>query len=247
MILLRDSTETVRWTSSNNSVATVSDGVVSPVSNGSAKITACAGSVSAECNVTVTIESGSVVVRNITRNLTGCSSSTDSSTVNDGDALTEMITAAEGYVLAGAAVTVTMGGEDVSDCYSNGIINIRSVTGDVVITINAVPVSGTVVQINADTLNPVFGYLNGEGKVMEHATLRYTGDYLPVVGGTELRCSIHWGGLGAQGHYYDADKTYLGVLPGLYISPYVTTLPEDAAFVRVNMGDKEQIITYTKP
>lgn len=242
-----DSTDTVRWTSSNNSVATVSDGVVSPVSNGSAKITAFAGSVSAECNVTVTIESGGVVVRNITRNLTGCSSSSDSSTVNDGDALTETITAAEGYLLAGAAVTVTMGGEDVSDCYSNGIINIRSVTGDVVITINAVPVSGTVVQINADTLNPVFGYLNGEGKVMEHATLRYTGDYLPVVGGTELRCSIHWGGLQAQGHYYDADKNYLGNLPALYQTPYVITLPEDAVFVRVNMGDKEQLITCTKP
>ena len=242
-----DSTDTVRWTSSNNGVATVNGGVVSPVSNGSAKITAYAGNVSAECNVTVTIESGGITVHNISRNLTGCTSSSNAVTVNDGDAIAETITAADGYVLVGASATVTMGGEDVSDCYSNGILNIQSVTGDIVITINAVPVSGTVAEINADTLNPLYGYLNEKGEVIEHATLRYTGDYLPVVGGTELRCSIHWGGLQAQGHYYDADKNYLGILPALYITPYVTMLPENAAFVRVNMGDKEQIITYTKP
>lgn len=242
-----DSTDTVKWVSSDHGVVTVNGGVVSPVANGSAKITAYAGSVSAACEVTVNIDSGGVVVHAITRNLTGCSSSSNSATVNDGDALTETITADDGYVLAGAAVTVTMGGEDVSDCYSNGAINIQSVTGDIVITINAVPVFGTVAEINAETLNPLYGYLNEKGEVVEHATLRYTGDYLPVVGGTELQCSVHWGGLQAQGHYYDAEKNYLGILPALYITPYVTTLPEDAAFVRVNMGDQEQLITYTKP
>lgn len=242
-----DSTDTVRWTSSNNSVATVNGGVVSPVSNGSAKITAYAGNVSAECNVTVNIEGGGVTVHNITRNLTGCTSSSNSATVNDGDTLTETITAADGYVLAGATATVTMGGEDVSDHYSNGILNIQSVTGDVVITINAVPVSGTVAEINAETLNPLYGYLNGKGEIVESETLRYTGDYLHVVGGTTLECSRAWGGLEAQGHYYDADKNYLGILPPIFSSSYATTLPEDAVFVRVNMGNEEQIITYTKP
>lgn len=242
-----DSTDTVRWTSSNNSVATVNGGVVSPASNGSAKITAYAGNVSAECNVTVNIEGGGVTVHNITRNLTGCTSSSNSATVNDGDALTETITAADGYVLAGATATVTMGGEDVSDHYSNGILNIQSVTGDVVITISAVPVSGTVAEINAETLNPLYGYLNGKGEIVESETLRYTGDYLHVVGGTTLECSRAWGGLEAQGHYYDADKNYLGILPPIFSSSYATTLPEDAVFVRVNMGNEEQIITYTKP
>jgi len=44
---------TVAWTSSDSSVATVSDGVVTGVSNGSCTITASAGDLSATCDVTV--------------------------------------------------------------------------------------------------------------------------------------------------------------------------------------------------
>ena len=44
---------TVTWSSSNNSVATVSDGIVTGVSNGSCVITASAGDLSATCDVTV--------------------------------------------------------------------------------------------------------------------------------------------------------------------------------------------------
>ena len=48
-----ESTDTVSWTSSNNAVATVSDGVVTAVGKGSATITATAGSKNATCAVTV--------------------------------------------------------------------------------------------------------------------------------------------------------------------------------------------------
>lgn len=48
-----DTTDVVIWTSSDNSVATVSDGVVTPVSNGNATIRATAGNVYAECSVMV--------------------------------------------------------------------------------------------------------------------------------------------------------------------------------------------------
>ena len=44
---------TVTWSSSNNSVATVSDGIVTGVSNGSCVITASAGELVATCDVTV--------------------------------------------------------------------------------------------------------------------------------------------------------------------------------------------------
>ena len=44
---------TVTWSSSNNSVATVSDGIVTGVSNGSCVITAYAGELFATCDVTV--------------------------------------------------------------------------------------------------------------------------------------------------------------------------------------------------
>ena len=48
-----DSTDKVEWASSNNAIATVENGVVTSVSNGSCVITAIAGNVSAECAVTV--------------------------------------------------------------------------------------------------------------------------------------------------------------------------------------------------
>ena len=48
-----DTTDTVVWTSTDNNVATVENGVVTPVSNGSCVIKATAGSISAECNVVV--------------------------------------------------------------------------------------------------------------------------------------------------------------------------------------------------
>lgn len=48
-----DSTDTVKWTSDNEEVATVDSGIVTPVANGSCNIIATAGSVSASCAVTV--------------------------------------------------------------------------------------------------------------------------------------------------------------------------------------------------
>ena len=50
-----DTTDKIVWSSNNNSVATVTNGVVKPLSNGSATITATCGSVSATCSVTVDI------------------------------------------------------------------------------------------------------------------------------------------------------------------------------------------------
>lgn len=49
-----NTTDTLTWTTGNEAVATVADGVVTAVGAGSTVITAVCGSVKAECAVTVT-------------------------------------------------------------------------------------------------------------------------------------------------------------------------------------------------
>lgn len=133
-----DSTDTVVWSSSNPAVATVSNGVVTPVSNGDCVITATAGSVSASCAVNVAFAT-EVVYYTIANNLTNCTSNNSAESVVDGGSYTANLTADDGYTLDGASVSVVVNGEDVTDtAYSNGVITVHSVTGNVVITVAAV-------------------------------------------------------------------------------------------------------------
>ena len=74
----------------------------------------------------------------VTRNLTNCKSSSTITSIEEGSAHTETITANSGYTLTGATVSITMGGKDISSSYSNGVLNISSVTGNIVITVSAV-------------------------------------------------------------------------------------------------------------
>lgn len=74
----------------------------------------------------------------VTASLTNCAIDNHKKAVIDGEGYGATITAAAGYTLDGAAVTITMGGTDVSTYYSNGKIAIPSVTGDIAITVTAV-------------------------------------------------------------------------------------------------------------
>ena len=51
-----DTTDKVTWVSNNNGIATVTNGIVYPISNGSCTITASVGDYSAICDVTVNVE-----------------------------------------------------------------------------------------------------------------------------------------------------------------------------------------------
>ena len=73
----------------------------------------------------------------ITNNLANCTSSNSITSVQEGSSYNATITANNNYILQ--APTITMGGTDVtSSVYSNGVISITKVTGNIVITCNAI-------------------------------------------------------------------------------------------------------------
>ena len=91
-------------------------------------------------NVT-TIDIGDLVLDSnvyytVTNNLTNCTNSNSDTQAVGGQAYTATITANDGYELS--SVAVTMGGTDItSSAVSDGVINIASVTGNIVITASA--------------------------------------------------------------------------------------------------------------
>lgn len=146
----------VTWTSSNPNVATVNNsGVVSSVGNGSCTITASSGDLSATCAVTVS----GFIMHSITNNLTNCTNSNTVTSITSGNAYTANLIGTTGYDYDAFDVEITMGGTDItSTAYSDGLINIPSVTGDVVITAdtgNILPITQGTHSFTSSTLYDV--------------------------------------------------------------------------------------------
>lgn len=114
-----NSTDSVTWETSDAGIATVSSGVVSPVSNGSCTITAKAGSYSASCKVTVNVSGEIVTLQSIS------------------------VTYAGGEVTVGTALT-DLTGITVTAHYSNGstdTITGYTLSGEIVEGENTIMVS----------------------------------------------------------------------------------------------------------
>lgn len=76
------------------------------------------------------------VLHSITKKLSNCTLDNSADTVKSGESYTASVTAGTGYTLN--SLSVTMGGTDITDdCCSGGVIQIDSVTGDIVITAKA--------------------------------------------------------------------------------------------------------------
>ena len=131
-----DSSESVVWKSSNTAVATVVDGVVTPIAEGSCIITATSGNYSASCSVVV-----SLVSYSISCNLEGCSLSNSIDKVVVGGSWVGSIVPDEGYSIKNAVISITMNGIDItSTSYNNGVISIANVTGDIIINVKCIAV-----------------------------------------------------------------------------------------------------------
>ena len=129
-----NTTDAVTWSVNPTGICTVNNGVVTPVANGNCTITATCGTKTASCNVTV---SGITTQYSITNSLTNCTNSNSDTVIAENSSYLANIIANDGYVLDN--VIVTMGGTDITNTvYSNGQINISSVTGGIIITANAI-------------------------------------------------------------------------------------------------------------
>lgn len=107
----------------------------------------------------------------ITNILTDCTTSNNAPSILKNNSYVATITANQGYTLNGATVNISMGGNDVTNLYySSGSINIPNVTGDLVITVNAV---SDVVSISAV-------FTQGQNVIYTNDSLEVLRQYLVV-------------------------------------------------------------------
>lgn len=102
----------------------------------------------------------------VTKTLTNCSIDNSKKAVIEGEGYGATITPFGGYTLAGATVSITMGGVDMSTYYSGGKIAIPSVTGDIVIKVTAVASAPTYTNLfDAGAIHA--GYRINSGAALE--------------------------------------------------------------------------------
>lgn len=233
-----NTTDPVVWASSANGVASVNNGVVTPVANGTAVITATAGSVSAQCSVTVEFVE-EVKTYTVTNNLTNVSNSNSATSVIEGASYTARLAAASGYTLD--TVTVTMGGVDITETvYANGVVNIANVTGAVVITASAV---------EAETSLWKTGYVDMDGTINPNAgTYMYYDEFVPVTAGqtyslyntdnswTSTDCIVGFYSGASFDNLVSRPKYYGSNIP--WIGPVLSfTIPADATHMIVSAAN----------
>lgn len=148
----------------------------------------------------------------VNQNLTNCSSSYSRAVTEGGTSFTATLTADVGYTLN--AVTITMGGVDVSQYYSGSTINIPSVTGNIVITATAVETAKeNLLTMNDGKINKRFNATNTESAANGyfitdyfdfHSGIRVVKGYLNAQG---IASSNHYGN--CRIGFYDANKTFI--------------------------------------
>jgi hypothetical protein len=138
----------------------------------------------------------------ITNSLTNVATSNGASSTLAGTEYSATLTADDGYILSN--VTVTMGGVDVTESvYSAGIINITSVTADVVITAVAVAEADTTVYSITNNLTNV-STASAVVSVEENSTFTTTltadagytlSDVTVTMGGTDVTADVYADGV----------------------------------------------------
>lgn len=140
----------------------------------------------------------------------GLSSANSSTTITGGSTYNTTIISDEGYIVD--AVTVTMGGVDVtSTAYSNNVINIENVAGDIVITATSkeIPTVVNLFDVNTITEGKYVYITSGE---LSGNTNRGVSDYIAVSAGKSYKITTYTDVTytsGADSYcVYDTEKVY---------------------------------------
>ena len=178
------------------------------LTTGTSTITVAYGGKTATFTVVVT---HAVTQYSITNNLTNCTNSNSATAINEETAYSGTLTATSGNVMS--TVAITMGGTDItSTAYDSatGGISIASVTGNVVITAEAVEDVGWVSGVPYTLENWTDGYSinNSTGELTESSSYSAT-DFLPCSG---VDCFINADLYqNYRMYFYDAEKNFLGL------------------------------------
>lgn len=182
----------------------------------------------------------------VTNTLTGCTNSNSATTATDGDAYYATITANSGYVMTGATVQVKMGGTDVTDLYySDGVINIPDVSGNIEITITAAVYVPTYTNVLPTAVDPSTksGVWDGKG----YRNGAYTSSAKPYYG-TDASCwctgaiavqpsdVIYVKGATLEGSGHDRFGAFPGATGGCYFVAEFSRLSGKATVTK--LGDK---------
>lgn len=109
--------------------------------------------------------SGTVTTYTVTNRLTNATSDNTNISVSEGSSYTANITAGAGHTLTGATVSITMGGTDItSTAYSNGVVTISNVTGNIIIDVTTAEESTTTVTgtMNSNRVISIDGLPTGQ-------------------------------------------------------------------------------------
>lgn len=125
-----NTTDVIKWNSDDKNIATVNNGVVTPIKDGECNIIASCGNQSASCHISITLPQ----TFTITNNLTNATNTNALQRITENSSYNAVLKPDVGYSLD--KVTVTMGGTDItSSSFAGSTIVINKVTGDIIITV----------------------------------------------------------------------------------------------------------------
>lgn len=190
----------------------------------------------------------------VTNNLTNATSSNAAVSIDKSSSYNANITANDGYTLDGATVTVMMNGVNItSTAYSNGVINISNVTGDIVITLSAKKVVNNLFVKNEAVLNK-----RHSGTSVVDANGRFMTNYISASAGDLLNLYSHSTIDYAQGNaypksqkiaYYDLNKTLVNTRylfnTGAENTAVTTIIDNNNTTVKIGYHGNDIIETYS--